>query len=305
VVSQLLDDVPLVHAPFCSNIAPPLNKFEQYQWLIGSPHVRQLVLDPPRYSGSSATCIQHVQGLEDPDQIRNAMHFVDIQHPAIRILLHPKGSTIGNATEKVAHIRLSKFPDICDIEHCPDSGRAQAYTHSFRRQIQDRRRLISRRRICWANYEVSVPRFCLVRVYELTFNDLPFRAHSVHRENFESNQIQLSKLLSIKTGGCPEDCGYCSQSARYATGLNPSKLMAVEQVVAEARKAKDGGATRHCMGAAWRSPKKSDMDAAVEMMRGVKGLGDGITAELSCYFFGGDLNLLETLNKRFGCTRAC
>jgi biotin synthase len=110
-------------------------------------------------------------------------------------------------------------------------------------------------------------------LYELPFNDLLFRAHSVHRENFEPNQIQLSKLLSIKTGGCPEDCGYCSQSARYATGLTPSKLMQVEQVVAEARKAKDGGATRYCMGAAWRSPKQHDLDAVVAMVRGVKELG--------------------------------
>jgi biotin synthase len=110
-------------------------------------------------------------------------------------------------------------------------------------------------------------------LYELPFNDLLFRAHSVHRENFEPNQIQLSKLLSIKTGGCPEDCGYCSQSARYATGLTPSKLMQVEHVVAEARKAKDGGATRYCMGAAWRSPKQPDLDAVVAMVQGVKELG--------------------------------
>jgi biotin synthase len=110
-------------------------------------------------------------------------------------------------------------------------------------------------------------------LYELPFNDLLFQAHSVHRENFEPNQIQLSKLLNIKTGGCPEDCGYCSQSARYATGLNPSKLMQVEHVVAEARKAKDEGATRYCMGAAWRSPKQPDLDAVVAMVRGVKELG--------------------------------
>jgi biotin synthase len=109
--------------------------------------------------------------------------------------------------------------------------------------------------------------------YELPFNDLLFRAHSVYRENFDPNRIQLSKLLSIKTGGCPEDCGYCSQSARYTTGLTSSKLMEVEHVVAEARKAKDGGATRYCMGAAWRSPKQNDMNAVVEMVKGVKGLG--------------------------------
>jgi biotin synthase len=110
-------------------------------------------------------------------------------------------------------------------------------------------------------------------LYELPFNDLLFRAHSVHRENFDPNRIQLSKLLSIKTGGCPEDCGYCSQSARYATGLNASKLMEVEHVVAEARKAKEGGATRYCMGAAWRSPKERDMEMIVAMVQGVKAVG--------------------------------
>lgn len=110
-------------------------------------------------------------------------------------------------------------------------------------------------------------------LYELAFNDLLFRAHSVHRENFDPNRIQLSKLLSIKTGGCPEDCGYCSQSARYATGLNASKLMEVEHVVAEARKAKEGGATRYCMGAAWRSPKQRDMEMLVAMVQSVKALG--------------------------------
>jgi biotin synthase len=110
-------------------------------------------------------------------------------------------------------------------------------------------------------------------LYELPFNDLLFRAHSIHRENFDPNQIQLSKLLSIKTGGCPEDCGYCSQSARYSTGLNASKLIEVDHVVAEARKAKEGGATRYCMGAAWRSPKQRDMEMIVAMVRGVKALG--------------------------------
>jgi biotin synthase len=109
-------------------------------------------------------------------------------------------------------------------------------------------------------------------IYELPFNDLLFQAQSVHRANFNPNQLQLSKLLSIKTGGCPEDCGYCSQSARSPTGFNASRLMNVDQVIDEARKAKDGGATRYCMGAAWRSPKQRDMDAVVAMVRGVKAL---------------------------------
>ncbi|KQV30491.1 biotin synthase [Rhizobium sp. Root1203] len=110
-------------------------------------------------------------------------------------------------------------------------------------------------------------------IYNLPFNDLIFRAQTVHRANFDPNAIQMSRLLSIKTGGCPEDCGYCSQSAHYPTGLKASKLMEVERVLAEARKAKEAGATRYCMGAAWRSPKDRDMDQVVAMVHGVKALG--------------------------------
>jgi biotin synthase len=110
-------------------------------------------------------------------------------------------------------------------------------------------------------------------LYEAPFNDLLFLAQTVHRENFDPNLIQLSKLLSIKTGGCPEDCGYCSQSAHHSTGLTASKLMEVERVVAEARKAMEGGATRYCMGAAWRNPKQRDMDKLIAMVQGVKSLG--------------------------------
>ncbi|OAP43347.1 biotin synthase [Sinorhizobium glycinis] len=110
-------------------------------------------------------------------------------------------------------------------------------------------------------------------MYNLPFNDLLFRAQSLHRTHFDPNAVQMSRLLSIKTGGCAEDCGYCSQSAHYPTGLKASKLMEIERVIAEARKAKDGGATRYCMGAAWRSPKERDMEAIVAMVRGVKALG--------------------------------
>ena len=85
--------------------------------------------------------------------------------------------------------------------------------------------------------------------------------------------MQISTLLSIKTGGCPEDCGYCSQSVHYESGLSASKLMEVERVIAEARKARDAGATRYCMGAAWRNPKPRDMEAVVAMVKGVKALG--------------------------------
>lgn len=110
-------------------------------------------------------------------------------------------------------------------------------------------------------------------VYDLPFNDLLFRAQTVHRAHFDPNRVQLSRLLSIKTGGCPEDCGYCSQSARHQSGLKASKLMEVRRVIDEAKKARDTGATRYCMGAAWRSPKERDMDAVVAMVEGVKALG--------------------------------
>jgi biotin synthase len=110
-------------------------------------------------------------------------------------------------------------------------------------------------------------------IYRLPFNDLLFRAQSVHRQHFDPNRVQLSRLLNIKTGGCPEDCGYCSQSSHHATGLAATKLMDVETIVAEARKAKEGGATRYCMGAAWRNPKPRDMDAVVEIVSAVKALG--------------------------------
>ena len=110
-------------------------------------------------------------------------------------------------------------------------------------------------------------------IYNLPFNDLLYRAQSVHRMYFDPNAVQMSRLLSIKTGGCAEDCGYCSQSSRYPTGLKASKLMEVEKVLGEARKAKDAGATRYCMGAAWRSPKDRDMDTLVAIVEGVKALG--------------------------------
>jgi biotin synthase len=109
--------------------------------------------------------------------------------------------------------------------------------------------------------------------YSLPFNDLLFKAQSIHRQHFDPNRVQLSRLLNIKTGGCPEDCGYCSQSSHHATGLGAAKLMDVEKIVAEARTAKEGGATRYCMGAAWRNPKPRDMDAIVEIVGAVKELG--------------------------------
>lgn len=110
-------------------------------------------------------------------------------------------------------------------------------------------------------------------LYRMPFNDLLFLAHTTHRGHFDPNGVQKSELLNVKTGGCAEDCGYCSQSAHHDTGLKASKLMAVEQVVDGARKARDGGATRYCMGAAWRSPKERDMDDICAMVEGVKALG--------------------------------
>ncbi|MGV1759641.1 biotin synthase BioB [Rhizobium sp. A22-96] len=110
-------------------------------------------------------------------------------------------------------------------------------------------------------------------LYDLPFNDLLFRAHTIHRENFDPNHVQLSKLLNIKTGGCPEDCGYCSQSSHHASNVKASKLIDTAEVIAEARKAKAQGATRYCMGAAWRSPKARDEAAIVSMIEEVKALG--------------------------------
>lgn len=110
-------------------------------------------------------------------------------------------------------------------------------------------------------------------IYAMPFMDLLFRAQSVHRAHFEPSTIQCSKLLSIKTGGCPEDCSYCSQSARYETELSASKMMEVQMVLIEASKAKAAGATRYCMGAAWRSPKPRDMPGVLAMIRGVKEMG--------------------------------
>ena len=107
----------------------------------------------------------------------------------------------------------------------------------------------------------------------LPFPELMFRAQSVHRANFDPCQVQISTLLSIKTGGCPEDCGYCPQAASYETGTKAGKLMAVEKVLEEARAAREKGAQRFCMGAAWRSPKDHDLENVCRMIEGVKAMG--------------------------------
>ncbi|WP_323004694.1 biotin synthase BioB [Denitromonas sp.] len=110
-------------------------------------------------------------------------------------------------------------------------------------------------------------------LFKLPFNDLLFRAQQVHREHFDPNAVQRSTLLSIKTGGCSEDCGYCSQSARYDTGLERERLLALEEVLKNARAAKAKGSSRFCMGAAWRGPKDKDLEPVIEMIREVKALG--------------------------------
>ncbi|TXS90702.1 biotin synthase BioB [Parahaliea maris] len=118
----------------------------------------------------------------------------------------------------------------------------------------------------WTRAEVQA-------LFDLPFNDLLFRAQTLHRQYFDPNEVQVSTLLSIKTGACPEDCKYCPQSTRYDTGLEVEKLMEVEKVLEQARAAKSSGATRFCMGAAWRSPKNRDMPYVTAMVRGVKELG--------------------------------
>ncbi|HEX9708251.1 MAG TPA: radical SAM protein, partial [Steroidobacteraceae bacterium] len=110
-------------------------------------------------------------------------------------------------------------------------------------------------------------------LHALPFSDLIHFAQTAHRRHFDPNQVQVSTLLSIKTGACPEDCAYCPQSIRYDTGLEREALMEPAAVVARARAAREAGATRFCMGAAWRSPKDRDLERVVEMVRGVAELG--------------------------------
>jgi biotin synthase len=110
-------------------------------------------------------------------------------------------------------------------------------------------------------------------LFELPFSDLIYRAQTVHREHFNPNAVQVSTLLSIKTGGCSEDCGYCPQAARYHTDVEDEPLMPLDEVIAAAKSAKDSGASRFCMGAAWRSPKQRDLEPVLKMVREVKAMG--------------------------------
>ncbi|KRR27999.1 biotin synthase [Bradyrhizobium lablabi] len=130
-------------------------------------------------------------------------------------------------------------------------------------------------------------------LYGLPFADLMFRAQSVHRESFDPNHIETASLLSIKTGGCPEDCGYCAQSAYYDTGLKASRLMARTDVVATAQRAKDAGASRFCMAAAWRNPKDRDLDQVCEMVSAVKALGMETCVTLGMLTLGQAARLAE------------
>jgi biotin synthase len=118
----------------------------------------------------------------------------------------------------------------------------------------------------WTRQEIGA-------LFALPFPELMFRAQTAHRQHFDPTEVQISTLLSIKTGGCPEDCAYCPQSARYDTGVRAEKLMALETVLAEARAAKSAGASRFCMGAAWRSPKDRELDSVCEMVEAIKALG--------------------------------
>ena len=118
----------------------------------------------------------------------------------------------------------------------------------------------------WSREEIAA-------LFALPFPELMFRAMTAHRRDFDPTEVQISTLLSIKTGGCPEDCAYCPQAAQYDTGVKAQKLMDVEAVLADAAKAKAAGASRFCMGAAWRSPKDKDLDAVCAMIEGVKAMG--------------------------------
>lgn len=118
----------------------------------------------------------------------------------------------------------------------------------------------------WSKQEIS-------SLFELPFNDLLFQAQTTHRQHFDPNQVQVSTLLSIKTGACPEDCGYCSQSARNDAEVERERLLPLDEVIEQAQLAKDSGASRFCMGAAWRNPTDKNLDKVIDMIIAVKGLG--------------------------------
>jgi biotin synthase len=152
-----------------------------------------------------------------------------------------------------------------NISGAPAKTRAQGHQHSAR----DSGLVLSQEhgvRTDWTREEVAA-------LFDLPFADLLYEAQTVHRANHPRNEVQLSTLLSIKTGGCPEDCGYCSQSSEADSGLKATKLMDVQAVLQSAAQAKDNGSGRFCMGAAWRNPKDRDMPALIEMVKGVRQMG--------------------------------
>jgi biotin synthase len=156
-------------------------------------------------------------------------------------------------------VNVAKDPDIMTQNHIDITGLGKTRAAAAAAEAQD----------AAARWRVAD----VAALYELPFNDLIFRAQQVHREHFDANAVQLSTLLSIKTGGCEEDCAYCPQSSHYDTGLEADKLMAVDEVLKAARVAKENGATRFCMGAAWRNPKDRHLEPIKDMIRGVKDMG--------------------------------
>jgi len=143
---------------------------------------------------------------------------------------------------------------------------ANQTTQAIKAEASAAKIVVESSKLRWREEEVEA-------LFNLPFNDLLFQAQQVHREHFNANELQLSSLLSIKTGACPEDCKYCPQSARYDTGLEVERLMRVDAIVNAAKKAKDNGASRFCMGAAWRSPKDKDLGVVEEAVKQVSALG--------------------------------
>lgn len=167
-----------------------------------------------------------------------------------------------------------------DGHACRDTGRASP-------------QITARARVPGADVRTDWTRQEIQALFDLPFPELLFQAAQAHRRHFDPTKVQVSTLLSIKTGGCPEDCAYCPQSAHHETGLKASKLMEVERVLAEARAAKEAGSSRFCMGAAWRSPKDQDLETVCAMVEGVKALGMETCVTLGMLDAGQALRLKE------------
>ncbi|AKJ29557.1 biotin synthase BioB [Caldimonas brevitalea] len=146
-------------------------------------------------------------------------------------------------------------------------------THAIAPAAEQPVQLIRRSASPSATSEGRWPVEAVAQLFDRPFNDLLFEAQRVHREHFQANEVQLSTLLSIKTGGCPEDCAYCPQSVHYDTGVEAGKLLDKDEVLAAAQAAREQGATRFCMGAAWRAPKDRDIEKVAELVRAVKDVG--------------------------------